>query len=223
MLTDARIAVLRRRASGDLLSFTMLGGTVATFQGRCAFSLPTQASARDLHLGSRVLARLSRPLNRGGRTDHRNRVAMTDLDGSRPLAPRTIAAACRLCCPAGAVCHPHRRVSMKPYGDTADPVSFSSAFATSSPTKPADAAGICRLRIGSVFPAPGTRFQRGAKTRMDPEAIARPGPASSARDRLLSGAIQVLAGSMRTPSFRSMTSVTCRCSNGSRSIVPATG
>ena len=69
LLTDARIAVLRRRASGDLLSFTMLEGTVATFQGRCSFSLPTQASARDLHLGSRVLARLSRPLNLSGRTD----------------------------------------------------------------------------------------------------------------------------------------------------------
>jgi Heparinase II/III-like protein/Heparinase II/III N-terminus len=70
LLTDARIAVLRRRASGDLLSFTMLGGTVATFQGRCAFSLPTQASARDLHLGSNALTRLSRPLNLSGRTDH---------------------------------------------------------------------------------------------------------------------------------------------------------
>jgi Heparinase II/III-like protein/Heparinase II/III N-terminus len=69
LLTDARIAVLRRRASGDLLSFTMVGGTVATFQGRCGFSLPTQASARDLHLGSRVLARLSLPLNLSGRTD----------------------------------------------------------------------------------------------------------------------------------------------------------
>jgi uncharacterized heparinase superfamily protein len=60
LLTDARIAVLRRRASGDLLSFTMLGGTVATFLGRCAFSLPAQSSARDLHLGSGILARLSR-------------------------------------------------------------------------------------------------------------------------------------------------------------------
>jgi Heparinase II/III-like protein/Heparinase II/III N-terminus len=69
LVTDARIAVLRRRASGDLLSFTMLGGTVATFRGRCGFSLPTQASARDLHLGSRALARLSLPVNLSGRTD----------------------------------------------------------------------------------------------------------------------------------------------------------
>jgi uncharacterized heparinase superfamily protein len=63
LLTDARVAVLKRRASGDLLSFTMLGGTVATFLGPCAFSLPPQSSARDLHLSGRVLARLSRPLN----------------------------------------------------------------------------------------------------------------------------------------------------------------
>jgi hypothetical protein len=69
LLTDARVAVLRRRASGDLLSFTMLGGTVATFHGRCGFSLPTQASAQDLHLGSRVLVRLSLPVNLSGRTD----------------------------------------------------------------------------------------------------------------------------------------------------------
>jgi Heparinase II/III-like protein/Heparinase II/III N-terminus len=68
LITDARVAVLRRRASGDLLSFTMLGGTVATLKGRCAFSLPTQASARDLHLGSKVLARLSPPLNLSCRT-----------------------------------------------------------------------------------------------------------------------------------------------------------
>ena len=50
--TDAQIAVLRRRASGDLLSFTMLGGTVASFRGPCAFTLPSQPSARDLHLTS---------------------------------------------------------------------------------------------------------------------------------------------------------------------------
>jgi hypothetical protein len=69
LLTDARIAVLRRGASGDLLSFTMLDGTVASFQGRCSFNLPPQAAARDLHLGSSVLARLSLPHELSGRTD----------------------------------------------------------------------------------------------------------------------------------------------------------